>query len=467
NALAAKSKLDIDLASYFNYYSYQKIGYYGKILKTYQEIYYMQLAQLAYHYACGSNISFTNLASLPAAAGKDSFDKSVEILNTTYQQTAEQLYTNLGKYMAPLSNAVEYNFINNKVAPNLNLLDKNLFNTNQSNQSNQFGCNLAKFQIISSGGGKSGILNIVAACSQSGNKDSAVESFNYEIPYSTDETMSKIIRAGQSEIGYDTATKKLITHFSNSLTGDDVNNIISPNSDKYAPGFYWANKESMNILAASWVQFELYQGYKDTNRYWERFNITSNTSGLKFYTAKWLNAKSVNEADDKNWWYDSSSYDSFMPSMGDGHIGVSDTNIQRTKYDNDYFSSGSSSYDAPWYATDANPWDHVFGYEYWFLGNYNGKTFAFKITTQKTSDTKEEWDDDGAPDQKNRVSAQAVGVFCVTDNCSRKDNGKGDNDNTTTLTWTDGTTVVFDNDDSDVIYASDHNITTVTGSITK
>jgi hypothetical protein len=58
----------------------------------------------------------------------------------------------------------------------------------------------------------------------------------------------------------------------------------------------------------------------------------------------------------------------------------------------------------------------------------------------------------------------------MTDNCSRKDDGSGDNDNKTTLTWTDGTQIVFDEDTDDMTEKGASSYlykTTVTGAVTK
>lgn len=472
NAMVSTFPKSMDFMSYINRYNYTVKYYATHLVGSYQELYNMQLAQLAYHYACNASIEFSNLGNI-SGSGESGFEQSVTTLDTAYASKFTNLNNNVNTYFSSISNTELFTMINTQMfSSSKPLLNSTTFNSNSADAGV---CTISKLkfdQSYTNGGTSNGIIDLNAICvkSKTGSEsETKYESTTImlEIPYHSADGKT-LDRYGQYNIKYESATNDFTNDLStDALDSSDVEHIAFERKSEFAPGYYWANKESMNILAASWVQFDQYQGYKDTNRYWERFNITSNTNDLKFYTDKYLNAFSVNGADDNNWWYETSSYDSFIPSMGDSHLGVSDTNIQRTKYDNDYFSSGSSSYDSPWYDTDANPWDHVFGYDYWFLGNYHGKTFVFKVATHKTSDTKEDSDDDAAPDQKNRVSAQAVGVFCLTDSCSRKDDGTGDNDNKTTLTWTDGTQVVFDNDNSDVTIMSDQNKTTVTGSITK
>ena len=470
NAMMSTFPKSMDFMSYINRYNYTVKYYATHLVGSYQELYNMQLAQLAYHYACNASIEFSNLGNL-SGTGESGFEQSVTELDSKYSAKFTNLNNNVNTYFSSISNTELYTMINTQMfSSSKTLLNSTTFNSNTGDAGV---CTVSKLKFNQShtdGGSSNGIVDFNAICvkSKTGSEsETKYESTTIylEIPYHSADGKT-LDRYGDYNIKYESATNKFTYDLAtDALDSSDVEHVAFEREAEFAPGFYWGNKESMNILAASWVTFNS-KGLKEekvTSRYWERFNITSNTSGLKFYTDMYTDTSSLTYADNNNYWFDTSAYDTFIPSHGDGHLGVSDTNIQRTKYDAEYFGTSGG----PWRQEDANPWDHVFGYAYWFLGDYNGKTFAFKVVTQKTSDTKEESDDDAAPDQKNRVSAQAVGVFCLTDNCRRKDDGTGDNDNKTTLTWTDGTTVVFDNDNSDVSYSSDQNVTTATGSIAK
>ncbi len=473
NAMVSTFPKSMDFMSYINRYNYTVKYYATHLVGSYQELYNMQLAQLAYHYACNASIEFSNLGNI-SGSGESGFEQSVTTLDTAYASKFTNLNNNVNTYFSSISNTELFTMINTQMfSSSKPLLNSTTFNSNSADAGV---CTVSKLkfdQSYTNGGTSNGIIDLNAICikSKTGSEsETKYESSTImlEIPYHSADGKT-LDRYGQYNIKYESVTNDFTNDLStDALDSSDVEHIAFERKSEFAPGYYWANKESMNILAASWVQFEKQSKSKDTARYWERFDISSQTSGLKFYIDKYTDSSSATDADTNGWFHtldEDFSYDSLIPSYGDGHIGVSDTNIQRTRYDSSYF--GGTNVNAPWYYTDANPWDHVFGYAYWFLGNYHGKTFAFKVTTDKTSDTKKETDDDSAPDQKNQVSAQAVGVFCVTEYCSRKDDGTGDNDNKTTLTWTDGTQVVFDNDNSDVTIMSDQNKTTVTGSITK
>lgn len=481
NAMVSTFPKSMDFMSYINRYNYT-VKYYGmNLVASYQKLYNMQLVQLAYHYACNVSIEFSNLGNI-SGSGESGFEQSVTKLDTEYAAKFTNLNNNVNNYFSSISNTEIYTMINTQMFSSTKpLLNSTTFDNNAADAGV---CTISKLkfnQSYTNSGSSNGIIDLNAICvkSKTGSEsETQYESSTImlEIPYHSADGKT-LDRYGQYNIKYESANNDFTYDLStDSLDSSDVEHIAYERASEFAPGYYWENKESMNILAASWVD-KTYNGLEtDADRYFERFDVSAQTSGLKFYTDKYQDNSAVNSADANGWFdnlnkYDSDaySYDSFIPSYGDGHIGVSDTNIQRTRYDSDAITAGVQ--DQAYYHISAdNPWDYAFGYTYWFLGSYHGKTFVFKIVTQQAAESYKYFGEGTVLNEhatKNLATAQTVGVFCLTNNCSRKDDGTGDNDNKTTLTWTDGTTVVFDNDNSDVTYASDQNKTTVTGSINK
>lgn len=464
NAMVSTFPKSMDFMSYINRYNYT-VKYYGmNLVASYQKLYNMQLAQLAYHYACNASIEFSNLGNI-SGSGESGFEQSVTKLDTEYAAKFTNLNNNVNNYFSSISNTEIYTMINTQMfSSSKPLLNSTTFDNNAADAGV---CTVSKLkfdQSYTNSGSSNGIIDLNAICVKSkvgSESETQYESSTImlEIPYHSADGKT-LDRYGQYNIKYKSTTNDFTNDLStDALDSSDVEHIAYERKDEFAPGYYWENKESMNILAASWVDVDDSSGELPTDTYFERFNITSQTNGLKFYTNRFTDTNDVTDAEETM----KITYSTYIPSYGDSHIGISDTNIQRTRYDSDSFISWK-----PLGIDAANPWEWSFGYDYWFLGSYHGKTFVFKVATQRSAQSAAYFGVSNlALGTKNQTTVQAIGVFCLTNNCSRKDDGTGDNDNKTTLTWTDGTTVVFDNDNSDVTYASDQNKTTATGSINK
>lgn len=470
NAMVSTFPKSMDFMSYINRYNYT-VKYYGmNLVASYQKLYNMQLAQLAYHYACNASIEFSNLGNI-SGSGESGFEQSVTKLDTEYAAKFTNLNNNVNNYFSSISNTEIYTMINTQMfSSSKPLLNSTTFDNNVADAGV---CTVSKLkfnQSYTNSGSSNGIIDLNAICvkSKTGSEsDAQYESSTImlEIPYHSADGKT-LDRYGQYNIKYESTTNDFTNDLStDALDSSDVEHIAYERASEFAPDAYWKNKESMNILAPSWMwRGSSYMEYQP-------FAIKAG-SNVKFYTDKYLDNQIVTDWETVT----GDTYSSYMPSYdtGNGHLGVSDTVIQRSRYEDIQRGTWGQYCDDPRNINEKHYTRgecKTFGYEYYFLGDYHGKTFIIKIVTQKSAHgdgqvgyllSKDEMY------QANSSSIQAVGVFCSTTSCSRKDDGSGDNDNKTTLTWTDGTQLVFDNNSSDVTQIIDANfVTNVTGSINK
>ncbi|MBX9865601.1 MAG: hypothetical protein K2Y14_01700 [Burkholderiales bacterium] len=463
NAMVSTFPKSMDFMSYINRYNYT-VKYYGmNLVASYQKLYNMQLAQLAYHYACNASIEFSNLGNI-SGSGESGFEQTVTKLDSEYASKFTNLNNNVNTYFSGISNTELYTMINTQMfSSSKPLLNSTTFNSNIGNAGE---CTVSKLKFDQShtdGGTSNGIVDFNAICVKSKTgieSETKYESTTImlEIPYHSADGKT-LDRYGQYNIKYESANNDFTHDLStDALDSGDVEHIAFERQSEFAPKAYWENKESMNILAPSWM-------WKvGSHMEYQPFAFNAGT-GVKFYNEKYTNSQGVTDFEKNT----KATYSNFMPSYGDGHIGMSDINIQRTRYEDIIRSAWGDRCDDPRLDTVDCA---MAGYEYWFLGNYHGKTFIVKIVTQKSAhgDGTDNYllNTNEIYNKSNTSSIQAVGIFCSTDNCSRKDDGTGDNDNKTTLTWTDGTQLVSDNDTTDVTLMDDIIYTTiVTGSITK
>ena len=217
-----------DFMKYINEYNFGITYYRWKAAGNFQQLYAMQFAQIAYHYACGKKITFSNLGNLPAKSGESGFESGIELLNTTYSAAYQQLESNMETYMPLISNNEIYTMVSTKFSKTL--LNSASFSSNASESGNCSLSNLA-FNSYTNNGQTSGMIDLQAICiaTKTGSESNVKyesATIALEIPYHSSNNTS-IDRIGHSNIKYDTSTKDL----SSSVSTDalDSNDI----SDKY------------------------------------------------------------------------------------------------------------------------------------------------------------------------------------------------------------------------------------------
>lgn len=446
NAMVSTFPKTQDFMSYIRRYNYT-VKYYGmNLLASYQKLYNMQLAQLAYHYACNSAIEFSNLGNL-SGSGESGFEQSVTNLNTEYAAKFTNLNSNVNNYFSSISNTEIYTMINTQIfSSSKPLLNSTTFNNNVADVGTCTVSQLKFNQTYTNSGSSNGIIDLNAICVKSKTGSEAETKYEsttiyLDIPYHSSEG-KKIDRYGLSNIKYESATNDFTNDINTDfMTSDDMKYIAYENRESYAYGYYWANKESMNIIAPSF--YEEHNTLKQEND-WEKdfqgFKVSSSTDGLKFYTNAYNYIDDLSRAEEEykisifNYLPDYTNSDS-APSFNASYISRNYSLLE----DKEGFGKGKQ------------PWEAGFGYEYWTLGSYHGKTFVIKLVFQQVAEYLM-----GAGTVVNSRIVQAMGIFCLNNNtdCTRADDGgtdvtNGDDLNKTTLTWADGTQVTIDSDPSD------------------
>lgn len=436
SAIVTTLPKNADFMKYINEYNFDVTYYRWKTAGNFQKLYAMQMAQLAYHYACGNKITFTNLGNLPAGTGESGFNLGVELLNTKYQADFKQLESNMETYMPVISNSEIYTLISTKFSSSL--LNSSSFNAGESTVG---ACSLSQmsFNSYTSDAKTTGIVSIKGICiaSKSGSESNVkYESapILFEIPYHTS-TNTSFDRIGQSNLKYDSTNKSVSSTVStDAMEADDVANIFYLRPEMIRNGLYWANKESMNILAPSWKDVSSTQDYAYRN--YAGFEVNT-SGGVQFYTDKFTDNQPATKAEEDYKKLDSDfSYGSYVPPYDYNSFTVDSNSIRRYFYQTEGAKRN-------WGNTTANPWERAVGWEYWILSTYNGKTFAVKLLFQHVAITNGWF----SASPSNGYTIQAIGAYCLTSECARADDGSEDANTKTTLTWTDGTQVVFDTTD--------------------
>lgn len=109
-------RLDGDVMPYVDYFNKEVLILLSNIYGPYQQIYNMELTNLAYRYACGADVSSSlYLADLPPSMGLNGYKQATERLNSQYNQTFESMQTILSEKVKPITQAELYKEINTKL----------------------------------------------------------------------------------------------------------------------------------------------------------------------------------------------------------------------------------------------------------------------------------------------------------------------------------------------------------------
>lgn len=449
-AIVATLPKNADFMKYINEYNFDITYYRWKTAGNFQKLYAMQMAQLAYHYACGNTITFTNLGNLPAGTGESGFNLGVELLNEKYKTDFKQLEGNMETYMPVISNSEIYTLISTNFSSSL--LDSSSFNVGESTVG---ACSLSQlyFNSKTTDGQTAGIINMQGLCiaSKTGSESNIKyesATISLEIPYHTSNNTS-FDRIGQSNLKYDVTSKDLSSTVStDGMDSSDVYNIFNLKPEMAFNGYYWKNNvESWNILAPTEGQM------------WGGFNVSLN-NGVQLYDDEY---QDINGA--YNYERDcGGTYSNSIPDYTNtSSITFVSSGIQR------YYQAVTGSGDYG----NCGALGTQMGWEYWDLADYHGKTFALKLAFQhygSASGLMHKYGVVPTDHQSNHNGMQVIGIYCLTSACSRQDDGMGQNDNKTTLTWTDGTQVTIDTDENmdDTVKTGSYLYkTSIDGSITK
>lgn len=390
-AVFSKVQKNEDLMNYINYYNYQNIVYASKLLGAYQNLYTMQVAQLAYHYACNADISFSNI-KLPQGNGYDGFNQAMVKLNAAYNDKSIQLNKNIAKYLSPLDNKELFSWINGSYfTADSPLLSASSFDTNQGGVGN---CSLTKINFNTTPPHSSGIIDMQAKCVTSGSEQTGFESevFTQEIPYVV--TSARVDQAGLKNIAYDVSNSSMKSTFNgNALSKNDIGNIAAANY----------TSDIFDLSDVTLMSYSAYENQAGNNGYWWSQAAITADNGVNFYKANFIDSQFDKMSDDEAM---------AMPSRNTAKS-TDEANIKFS------YQTGSK-----WCSIYSN-----YGYADWFLGNYAGKAFAIEVDSLHYSEGKYENMDRA----ENLATKRVIGLVCLTSNCKKIDSN--------TLRWNDDTEV--------------------------
>lgn len=372
-----------DFMSKIDYYNYQNMLYKNTLTGAYQKLYNMQLAQLAYKYACGADIEINAPRIDKNWQGKAGFNEAAKALNVQYNKTYQQLEQNLEFGFASITNEDLYVRINNLF--NTELLDKNAFSSNKL-AAGQCSITGLVFEKLDNG---HGILRLTAKCmlEQNSDKTAKFTTVHQDVPYKYEG--SRITGTPYNHLRFDANYPSALV-FTNrnkdSFNSDDIK-VLTTNNE-ISDAWSWCDVKNLNRIADSWT--DTYENWI-TKFYWSAAQIDL-SDDVSIFSERYLAGYNALGDDARRilppfgYGLDTSGYSSLLQYPG---------------------FCGSNPDDSPkgWYAQ-------------WHLLSYNGKQALLKVEFLNSS-TERQW----------------VGIGCMNtfadQSCHREDKN--------TLVWEDGT----------------------------
>ncbi len=397
-----------DFMRYISKYNYENVSYAIKLAGSFQKLYNMQLAQLAYHYACNTNIRFNNLNLPDNESGLSGYLSAVKKMNETYDTVGTNLTANLKTYMAPLTNQELYTLVNTNLFASSNPFLGSSFNSDTGNNGD---CALDKMvfnRLTSSSTPAVGIIKINASCIIN-KKDKTIESalISLEIPYAST-TGYNVNRYGAESIGYDSVTKQIKYTQTNSditMSSDDIYSLSHENGNEFATQYN--NTDRWNTLVDS--KFD----YNSTgNNHYEWYPYEVSIESLELFKNRYYGNWNSGDSDQTDIMFDPAT----------------------TSYTtNSIKASLNRHFDKYYRVTSEYEVKEI------YLAMYNGKTFYVRIDSQHFNEDNYA---DSSSSGINGAIRQKIGLGCVTESCVRNDYTSSDNK--TLLSWSDGTEVTLD-----------------------
>lgn len=253
----------------------QILLYQSKIFGSYQKLYNIQLAQLAYRYASGANIQLSNLDLHDVkATGFEGFKQAVLVLNETYNRLFAQLTSEIKTNFSPINDAELYSFVNVVFNSERPLLARNTFVLNNQGTIHPGSCIINNFtfnEVNRSSGNNAGVATLGARCIvkyDSQRHEATYINASIDIPYVMSGGVIK--RYAVSGVYFDQQSQQLKTadqtgNTATDLNSDDVNKLCNTSNDI---GRGWnVNKVADNV----WGKISrYYQGFEintDANVY--------------------------------------------------------------------------------------------------------------------------------------------------------------------------------------------------------
>ncbi|AUR51028.1 hypothetical protein [Aquella oligotrophica] len=275
----------------------QILLYQSKIFGSYQKLYNIQLAQLAYRYASGANIQLSNLDLHDVkATGFEGFKQAVLVLNETYNRLFAQLTSEIKTNFSPINDAELYSFVNVVFNSERPLLDKNTFVLNNQGTIHPGSCiinNLTFNEVNRSSGNNAGVATLGARCVvkyDSQRHEATYINTSIDIPYVMSGGVIK--RYAVSGIYFDQQSQQLKTadqtgNTATDLNSDDVNKLCASGND------IGRNRNVVDLADNKYVS-------REGARFYQEFGIKADTN-VFIYPVKDATDKKDTGLPSKDW----------------------------------------------------------------------------------------------------------------------------------------------------------------------
>ncbi len=380
-----------DFMSKIDYYNYQNMLYKNTLIGSYQQLYNMQLTQLAYKYACGANIKIVSPQLNQSWQGKTGFTEAAKALNIEYNQTYQQLQNNLESSFTLIQNQELYSRVNKLF--NTELLDNSSFNSNQltQGQCSLTGLVFEKLDELTSN--THGIARITAKCmlEQNADKTARFSTVKQDVPYRNVGT--QITGTPYNHLRFDVNYPKMLvfTNRNKDSFGTDDVKVLTTNNE-ISNAWSWCDVGNVNRMADSW--FDDFPGWNNVLFYWSAAQVDL-ADDVSIFSERYL-AGYDNLIENARWG---------LPVWGYGLCNSGYSSL--IKYPGAKRQSRDNTSPMGWYAQ-------------WHLLSYNGKQALLKVEFLNSS-TERQW----------------IGIGCMNtfgdQSCHR------DPQDRNTLVWDDGT----------------------------
>lgn len=344
-ALGSNLSVNQDFFNRITQYNGQLLITKSEIFGSLQELYNIQLAQLAYLYAHNMTIAMVGV-TLSNEAGLAGFKKSVENLNMVYKPIFENIKLNVKNTLSPINDEEVYTLLDGAFenSGGRHLLNKNSFVYNiEQTKVTPGTCTISGFT-FNNVKDRTGVATLSARCLQAYNSSNQAATFvntSIDIPYVMNGA-GKITNYAVAGIYYDLQSKQLKSDAQTGTTttdlkDTDINNLCNVGKDDV--GRNW------NTIKAADNQFFTLRPYHSSGRDYRAFEIKFDSNSY-LYPVKYTNNKDTTMAGlpTKNWSsVDSGGYASMVNAQSE-FISVANSPSRDTRVDSYVALAGGKAF---------------------------------------------------------------------------------------------------------------------------
>jgi len=239
------------LTDYVDVYNIDILRTRTNIIKSFQELYNIQVMQLAIYYASKGSVTIPKVISgpLPQDFSANGFTTAVKLLDKEYQPIYTNLTNNFSQYIKFIDNKEFYNMVNQVIFKNSTVLSADFANNVNTDKSSAKSCGVNLFQITRLNSAVSK-LDLGATCYIDGIKESAV------IVGLVTTTGNQVEKFTNLNISYSVNKKQLISDQNGSYGSElaEIRKIVEENTD--LQGKNVRNEQFMQRIGYSYVTLD-------------------------------------------------------------------------------------------------------------------------------------------------------------------------------------------------------------------